>query len=373
MHKEIHHNTLATAALVIVGILTVLGSRFLPIQATLLPAQEFVNETPSGISGPEWTIVEGGYGLNAQGEKHHEETQGKGYVYWWTASVPTAFSPPTSEKNFRIFATWQPMVGGIARPAVFKTYLGPTYSREVAVDVAKTPTGITDKGVVWQEIGSGALTNPLSWNQYLYVELKGDAGLSVDAIKVVIDKCGDGACVFGENSHSCPADCPVAPQTTCGNGICTPTAGEQCDVGSPASGSGCTTACTVEPGWRCSCDGTGQSLCGRCGDGIIQGQNAETCDDTNATDGDGCSATCTIEAGWSCGIVGAPCTKLCGNGIDNPGEICDMGTANGGEYCTAECTKTQKTLDIEALIVQNGDRPVTVMDVLKAISVRSGL
>jgi cysteine-rich repeat protein len=37
-----------------------------------------------------------------------------------------------------------------------------------------------------------------------------------------------------------------------------------------------------------------------CGDGLILPSDNEECDDGNATDGDGCSSTCTIEPGFTC-------------------------------------------------------------------------
>ena len=92
--------------------------------------------------------------------------------------------------------------------------------------------------------------------------------------------------------------------SVCGNGIVE--AGEQCDDGNTINGDGCTSTCTVQPGFQC----TGSpSVCFTvCGDGLIGG--TEQCDDANTTNGDGCSATCTVEAGYQCSGVPSVCTPV---------------------------------------------------------------
>jgi cysteine-rich repeat protein len=73
-----------------------------------------------------------------------------------------------------------------------------------------------------------------------------------------------------------------------------------------------------------------------CGNGNVQPNppNSEQCDDNNTTDGDGCSSTCTIEPGWKCTTSGTSiCVLACGDNIVDPGEECD-----GGSCCTASCT-----------------------------------
>ena len=85
-----------------------------------------------------------------------------------------------------------------------------------------------------------------------------------------------------------------------------------------------------------------------CGDGIIN-QTDETCDDGNTKAGDGCSGICKVEPNHSCPIDpndpthSLPCvvTFKCGDGIVNPGEVCDQGTFQGSPGCSADC-KTQE-------------------------------
>ena len=67
-----------------------------------------------------------------------------------------------------------------------------------------------------------------------------------------------------------------------------------------------------------------------CGDGIVG--PGEECDDGNFSDGDGCSSNCTVEPGWQC--VGEPsaCSPVCGDGLIVGGEACDGDNLNG-ETC----------------------------------------
>lgn len=60
-----------------------------------------------------------------------------------------------------------------------------------------------------------------------------------------------------------------------------------------------------------NCDEANQ-VCPVCGNSVIEA--GEECDDGNTAGGDGCSSTCTIEPGWICGS--SSCQKDCnGNGI----------------------------------------------------------
>jgi cysteine-rich repeat protein len=65
----------------------------------------------------------------------------------------------------------------------------------------------------------------------------------------------------------------------------------------------------------------------------------EQCDDRNVTSGDGCSSSCTLEPGYSCPSGGEPCKlAVCGDGIvDYPVESCDDGNTVNGDYCTSGC------------------------------------
>ena len=71
-----------------------------------------------------------------------------------------------------------------------------------------------------------------------------------------------------------------------------------------------------------------------CGDGLIT--PGETCDDHNTTPGDGCSTSCTIEPGYLCSGAPSVCTR-CGNGIVDTGEACDDGNASSGDGCNTSC------------------------------------
>src|SRR5690606_7862933 len=86
----------------------------------------------------------------------------------------------------------------------------------------------------------------------------------------------------------------------CGDGRVDP--GEQCDDGNLTACDGCDAMCRTE----------------RCGNG--RRECAETCDDGNTVRGDGCSATCTVEL------------DLCGHGILELGEECDLGAANADAF-----------------------------------------
>jgi cysteine-rich repeat protein len=56
----------------------------------------------------------------------------------------------------------------------------------------------------------------------------------------------------------------------------------------------------------------------------------EQCDDGNNAPGDGCSAACRVENGWKCtntSVRPSVCYKACGDGIIDNGETCDCGSA----------------------------------------------
>ncbi|HEY0839309.1 MAG TPA: DUF4215 domain-containing protein, partial [Vulgatibacter sp.] len=123
-----------------------------------------------------------------------------------------------------------------------------------------------------------------------------------------VDRCGDGVvgvtevCDDGNqfDGDGCSADCrtievgyscvypgmPCDP-TFCGDGIVG--GGEECEPS--VGGVGCSSACTVEPGWACPADMPCHPM--TCGDGIID--PPETCDDFGMSIGSGCSSTCDIE------------------------------------------------------------------------------
>jgi fibro-slime domain-containing protein len=132
---------------------------------------------------------------------------------------------------------------------------------------------------------------------------------------------------------------------TCGDGAID--TGEQCDDGNSKPGDGCDGTCQKEGSqWDCSVPGqlcTPVTTPAVCGNGVIEGD--EACDlGTAKNDGtQGCNADCTLEQGWSCPANGDPCTRdaYCGDGIvqNTLGESCDDGTNDGTKGCSTTCQK----------------------------------
>lgn len=96
------------------------------------------------------------------------------------------------------------------------------------------------------------------------------------------------------------------------------------------------------------------SVAPSCGDGNVT--EPESCDDGNRLSSDGCDASCRVEPGWTCVSTLPPCgdgnvdgaygicptlctqTSICGNGVIEPGEVCDFGSSNGlDNRCSASC------------------------------------
>lgn len=99
-----------------------------------------------------------------------------------------------------------------------------------------------------------------------------------------------------QNGHFGHGDVPFGCE--CGDGICSPEAGEDCST--------CPTDCTDD------------TACNLCGDGVID-------------EGEDCN-----EPGLTCvtGVcVGCRCLTTCGDGIVDPGEQCD-----GDSCCNDDCT-----------------------------------
>ena len=111
----------------------------------------------------------------------------------------------------------------------------------------------------------------------------------------------------------------------CGDGTLDP--GEQCDDGNNDPGDGCVDCHVafcgdgfVQKGVE-QCDdanNTTSDTCiscvvAKCGDGFVHA-GVESCDDGNNVNGDGCSSTCQL--------------PVCGDGLVEPGEQCDLGAAN---------------------------------------------
>jgi len=162
--------------------------------------------------------------------------------------------------------------------------------------------------------------------------------------------CGDGLVVSGEqcddgvpaNGDGCSSSCTIEPGWTCSGSpsLCTPICGdglivgtEQCDDAGSSSGDGCSSTCAIEPGWTCS--GQPSQCTTVCGDGLIVG--TEQCDDGGTSSGDGCSSSCVVEPGWTCGGEPSQCFTTCGDGIIAGAEQCDDGGSTGGDGCSGSC------------------------------------
>jgi cysteine-rich repeat protein len=180
---------------------------------------------------------------------------------------------------------------------------GVTFGDEVADVAGKTAIlridGVTLSEIAFPEKGviSGVIPPSLPGGIKTLVLQDALGGTAETPFLVLDTPCasiGDGACV---------------PDTGCAvtsSGQCAPVCGdhvirtpESCDDGNPDSGDGCSSNCTIEPGFECP---SGQDSCtSECGDGISTSD--EACDDNNDVPGDGCSASCDIEPGYDCAQV----------------------------------------------------------------------
>lgn len=131
---------------------------------------------------------------------------------------------------------------------------------------------------------------------------------------------------------------------------CSVEAGWTCSSGSSSTKSTCTSICSAGYIYNSS-----SSSCNEfCGDGKLY---VLQCDDGNNLDGDGCSSTCTLEPGFDC-TAGTPtlatfchvtcstgyiwntgasaCQEVCGDGFRYVLQ-CDDGNTDNGDGCSASC------------------------------------
>jgi fibro-slime domain-containing protein len=157
---------------------------------------------------------------------------------------------------------------------------------------------------------------------------------------------GDGCsadCKRVEPGFTCPTagglggPCQAATVPKCGDGRLG--YGEYCDDGNTTSGDGCSSTCTLEPGYTCDTPGAACTHIAFCGDGKLQTIDGEQCDDGNMVGGDGCSSSCVVEANWTCPVPGMPCvsTVKCGDKKVTGNEQCDDGNLVNGDGCTLGC------------------------------------
>ncbi len=84
--------------------------------------------------------------------------------------------------------------------------------------------------------------------------------------------------------------------------------------------------------------GEGGGVTAYCGDGLIN--PGEVCDDGNSVSLDGCTGTCdAIENGFACPVPGESCvsTVVCGDSEITGAETCDDGNDVSGDGCDADC------------------------------------
>ncbi len=174
-----------------------------------------------------------------------------------------------------------------------------------------------------------------------------------DGVRHQVEACDDGNVVDGDG---CSSSCTLEPgfqcarpdgrltvcrAIVCGDGF--RDLGEVCDDGNVVDGDGCSSSCAIETGFYCFGHRYQLDVCrpkNVCGDGFDD--HGEGCDDGNVVDGDGCSSSCTLEPGFFCNLHRlrlTVCTPIvCGDAVRDSGENCDDGNAVDGDGCSSSCT-----------------------------------
>jgi cysteine-rich repeat protein len=143
------------------------------------------------------------------------------------------------------------------------------------------------------------------------------------------DAMASGFC--GDNKVEPPEQCDNGTKTTdvtcdencrftCGNGTVDTSVGETCDTGITSGTGSCPTTC--DDGNACTTDVLSGSAC------------TAMCINTPITatvNGDGC---CPSGANAN---TDTDCAAMCGNGVVEPGEVCDTGIASGPGSCPTSC------------------------------------
>jgi cysteine-rich repeat protein len=248
----------------------------------------------------------------------------------------------------------------------------------------------------WERCDDGNIVNDDQCNNQCQPTCKGDAdcesGRCDQAKQVCVPLCGNGTvdsqeqCDDGNmvDNDQCSSQCLLhcSDDSTCDcdedAGVCRPLCGngrvdtgEGCDDGNDDNADACSNRCQVRcrPGTVCpdnqACPQNG--LCpvpGECGDGMVNNAS-EQCDDGNKVDGDGCSNACKVRceqnlecpSGLLC--IGQECSEctnslqcsdgfcvegrcrqalpICGNGVVEPGEVCDDANGDDADGCTSSC------------------------------------